>query len=150
MAAIDYVGIRNQLKTILESDSRLEGVRVYVEEEPQIGLSDVQKAIAVFTDTRLPHSDQSISRGTRTRYNLRMSLWTVYFSMESYQDACNGRDTLMGQLELVLMENRTVAGKVTTSWLEGGEMFSARAAQSSTFVAAAETVFVSEVSAISN
>lgn len=150
MAAIDYAGIRDQLKSVLEADSRLEGVRVYVEEEPQIGLSDVQKAIAVFTYTRTASADQNISRGTRTRYNLRMSLWTVYFSMESYQDACNGRDAVIGQLELVLMENRTLGGLVTASWLEGGELFSARAPQGSTFVAAGETIFVSEVSAISN
>lgn len=149
MSAIDYAGIRNQLKTILENDSRLSGVRVYIEEEPQIGLSDVQKAIAVFTDNRTPDPGQSISKGTRTRYLLRTSLWTVYFDMSSYLAACDGRDGVLAQLELVLMDNRTIGGKVTASWLEGGEMFSAHHAQSSVFVSAAETIFVSEVSAIS-
>ena len=148
MAAIDYAGIRSQLKTLLEADARLAGVRVYVEEEPQIGLSDVQKAIAVFTDTRVAVADQSMSAGKRTRYNLRTSLWTVFFDMTSYSAACDGRDGVLAQLELVLMDNRTLGGKVTASWLEGGELFSARSPQGNTFVAAAETVLVSEVSAI--
>ena len=149
MAAIDYVSIRNQLKTLLEADARLAGVRVYIEEEPQIGLSDVQKAIAVFTDNRIASPDQNAAAGKRTRYNLRTSLWTVYFDMSSYLAACNGRDVVLAQLELVLMDNRTLGGTVTASWLEGGEMFSAHSPQSSTFVAAAETVLISEVSAIS-
>ena len=150
MPAIDYVGIRNQLKTILAGDARLGGVRIYVEEEPQIGISDAGSAIAVFTDERrLDPSGQSASAGHRTRYQLRMSFWTVYFSLESYLAACNGRDALLAQLELVLMDNRTIGGLVTASYLEGGVMFSARNAQGDTFCAAAETICASEVSAIS-
>ena len=150
MPAIDYQGVRDQLESILKADSRTSGARIFVEEEPQFGLSDAQKAIAVFMDRRSEQaSDQMASAGKRTRYTLSISLWTVYFDMSTYRAACDGRDALMGQLELVLMDNRTIGGKVTASWREGGEMFAARDANSQTFVAAAETVLVAEVSAIS-
>lgn len=150
MAAIDYVGIRTQLKTILAADSRLGGVRIYLEEEPQIGLSDAQSAIAIFVDSRSAQDDrQMLAAGKRTRFNIKISIWTLYFSMESYLAACDGRDTLLAQLELVLMDNRTIGGKTESGWLDGGEIFSARDSQSSTFVAAAETTFTCEASAIS-
>ena len=84
MAVIDYAGIRNELKTLLEADTRTKDARIYVEEEPQFGLSDAQSIIAVFMDSRsAPPPDQSLSAGKRTRYFLRMSLWVVVFSMES-------------------------------------------------------------------
>lgn len=148
MAAIDYVGIRNTMKTLLDADALTNTARIYVEEEPQFGLSD-EPAIAMFMDSRSANGpDQSLSQGKRTRYKLRMSFWVLFFSLESYKAACDGRDALLANLELVLMSNRTIGDKVTTSWLEGGEMFSARHPQSSMFTAAAEVILVAEVSAI--
>ena len=149
MAAVDYAGIRDQLKTILEGDTRTSNARIFVEEEPQFGLSDAQNIIAVFMDSRsAPPTDQSLAAGKRTRYFLRMSLWVVVFSLDSYKAACDLRDTLLGNLELVLMANRTIGDKVASSWLEGGDMVSAREPSNQAFVAAAETVLVAEVSAI--
>ena len=146
---VDYVGIRDEIETILQADTRTNEARIYIEEEPQFGLSDYTSAIAVFMDNRVTPIDvQSIGAGKRTRFNLRVSFWVVAFSMESYRKACDARDTLMGQLELVLMDNRTLTGKVATSWLEGGEMFSAKDQQTSTFTAVAEVAMVLDVSAI--
>lgn len=151
MAAVDYVGIRDQIEAALVADARTSNARVYVEEEPQFGLSDQQSVIAVFMDNRTTPADiQSVSAGKRTRYLLRISFWVVAFSLESYRKACDERDALVGQLELVLMDNRTLGGKVTTSWLEGGEMFSARDPQNSVFTAIAEVVMVLDVSAVNS
>ena len=149
MAAVDYQGIRDEIETFLAADARTEEARVYIEEEPQFGLSDYQKAIAVFMDNRTtPVEMQSVSAGLRTRYLLRISFWVVAFSLENYRKACDERDALVGQLELVLMANRTFGGKASTSWLEGGEMFSARDPQGSVYTAIAEVVAVLDVSAI--
>ncbi|MDZ4347913.1 MAG: hypothetical protein U1E51_36360 [Candidatus Binatia bacterium] len=149
MSAVDYQGIRDEIETVLSADARTEGARVYVEEEPQFGLSDHQSVIAVFMDSRgAPSGEQSVSAGMRTRFNLRVSFWVVAFSLDSYRKACDERDGLLGQLELVLMDNRTLGGKVAASWLEGGEMFSAKDPQSSVFTAIAEVVMTLDVSAI--
>ena len=149
MSAIDYAGIRSQIKSILESDSRLEGVSVHVEEEPQFAVSDNAKAIAVFTDRRTaPPGEQSISAGKRTRYFLRTLFVVVFFHNESFDAACQGRDEVLANLELVLMENRTLGDKVATSWLEGGAFYSGRSSGATPFISVAELELTSEVSAI--
>ena len=153
MAAVDYEGIRDEIESLLQTAAAnggtLEGSRIYIEEEPQFGLSDEGGAIAVFMDSRTaPDGEQSISQGTRTRLYLRAAFWVVAFSMESYRSACNRRDALLGKLELLLMANRTLGGKVSTLWLNGGEMFSAKDPQSSSFTAIAEVIVTLDVSAI--
>lgn len=149
MAAVDYSGIRDKLKDILEADARTSGARIFIEEEPQFGLADQQAVIAVFMDRRdAPAPSQGLAAGKRTRYFLRLSLWVVAFSLENYKGACDRRDEVLGNLELVLMANRTIGDKVTSAWLEGGEMFSARDAQNTVYTAAAETVLVCEVQTI--
>ena len=149
MAAIDYSGIRNQLKTILEADARLAGVRVYVEEEPQFGISDRAQAVVVYlTGRTAPPNVQPLAAGKRTRYFLRVEIGVVYFAMESYKAACDGRNTLLGNVELVLMKDRTIGGKVETSWLEGGAMYSAKNPASPVWCAVAELALIAEVSAV--
>lgn len=148
MAAIDYAGIEDQLKTIIEADSTLDGARVYVEEEPQFGMMDSQKAISIFLHNRSASSGQSLSAGKRQRYDVKYSLWSTFFSLESFRVACTGRDALLGALELVLMADRTIGGKVNTCWLEGGQFLSARDDAAGVFVASAETILVANASAI--
>lgn len=149
MAAVDYTNVLTQLESILKADSRTNIARVFVEEEPQFGISDTQYAIAVFLDGRsAPDSEQTLSKGRRTEYQLRIPIWVFAFSIESYRKASELRNTLLDNLELTLSENRTLNAAVTTLWLEGGDMVSARDANSNVFVAAAETVVVAVVSVI--
>jgi hypothetical protein len=88
-----------------------------------------------------------LAAGKRTRYHLRTTFWVFAFSIESFARACDLRDALLGDLELVLMDNRTLGGKVAASWLEGGEFVSARDASTSVYVSAGEIVLISEVQA---
>lgn len=149
MAAIDYTGIVNKLQTILEGDSRTADARIYVEEEPQIGLSDNGTAIAIFAERRAaPPPEQVISAGKRTRYYWQVTLWVVAFNLESYRAACEQRNALLGQLELVLMADRSIGGLAESSWLEGGEMFSARDANNTIYTAVAQVLLTVNVSAI--
>lgn len=145
MAAINYSGITDQLATLLRADSRTSAARIFVEEEPQVGLMDQQSAIAIFMDGRTAAPQQLLKAGKATIIHIRMSLWVVSFSIESFVAARAIRDPLLGNLELVLMANRTIGGLVEMSWLEGGSLVSARDdSGSSVFVAAAETVLVAE------
>ena len=149
MAAADYAAIRDQVESVLTSDARTSTARIYVEEEPQFGLADAQQCIAVFTNRRrAPAGDQVLGAGLRTRFALELLFVVVSFNLESYRKACDERDALLGNLELVLMANRTLNGTVATLYLDGGEFFSARDPQSNTFVAVAEVNVVAEVSAI--
>lgn len=148
MAKIDYDAIRIGVKAAVEEYQPLENASVFVEQEPQFGLSDNQCVIAIFMDRRrAPIGSQKIRRGTSTDYEIVMSLWTLYFSMTSYEEACRGRDSALGDLELALMTDRTFGGAVEMSWLEGGEMLSARNADASSFVAAAETILIAAAQA---
>lgn len=149
MAAIDYTGVANAIEAILKADSRTNPARIFVEEEPQFAIMDSQQVIAVFLDSRqAPAGQQVLSQGKRTRMLLRMPIWVLAFSLEGYRRACELRNTVLGNLELVMMDNKTLSGTVATSWLEGGDMISARDSSGSTWVAGAESVLTAEVSAI--
>lgn len=148
-AAVDYSGIRNKLQSIFEGDDLTSGAKIFIEEDPQFGLSDVQQAIVICLDGRTaPSAAQRLAGGLRTQYHLQCVLVTVYFSMESFKDACDGRDTLLGNMELVLMKDRTIGGKATSSWLEGGPMFSVRNPGSNVWAAVAETTLTIDVQAV--
>lgn len=148
MSAIDYAGILSSLATLLQNDSRTSDARVYVEEDPQFGQSDVGKAIVLTLTNRILSSGQSMSAGKRTRYLTRIGAWSVGFDMASFNDACIKRDNLLAQVELVLMDNRTISGKVTSAQLEGGEFMSVKNPGENVFCAMAETIIAVEVSAI--
>lgn len=149
MAAVSYASIRDQIKSILAGDSRTNTARIYIEEEPQFGLGDVQQVIAVFTDRRrAPADQQSLSAGKRTRFLLDMLFVVAFMDFASFKAACDGRDTLLANLELVLMANRTLNATVETLWIEGGEFYSAKDSQSGTLIAVAELNVTLMVSAV--
>lgn len=148
MAAVNYTGILSSLKAIFEADSRTSDARVYVEEDPQFGQSDVGKAIVLTMVKRVPFTSQSIAAGKRTRYMVHIGAWSTGFDMESFNNACIKRDALLGQVELVLMANRTISGTVTAAQLEGGEFMGVLNPRDNVFCAMAETVIIAEVEAI--
>lgn len=148
MSAVDYTGILTSLAAILRADALTSAARVFVEEDPQFGMSDVGQAVVLTMSSRSPMSGQAIAAGKRTRYLARIGVWSVGFDMESFEAACSKRDTLLGNVELVLMANRTISGKVTASNLEGGEFMNVRNPGENVFCAMAETVVSAEVSAI--
>ena len=152
MSADDYIGIRTQLTTIFAGGALTSGVSVFIEEEPQVGLADLGRCIAVFSMNRTaPPGEQNIASGKRTKWHWRLGVWVLAFSFTSFEEACVVRDTLLSNTELVLMKDRTIGGKANMLWLEGGEMYSARDdGGSGVFMAAAETVLVIDVSAINS
>lgn len=156
MSAIDYKGIRDLTETILNeavgNDGDLEGCRVYVEEEPQIGLNDTRAAIAVFLGDRTAAGvEQRIAAGLRQRYHLQLEIWVLAFDLESYRAACDKRDAVLGALELLLMEQRSRFSDEALAdfvQLDGGVIFSARNADNTVFTAVAELVTTLQVTAI--
>ena len=148
MAAIDYAGVLTSLKALLDADSRTNDARTYIEEDPQYGLSDSGKVIVLTLNRRSATAGQSLAAGKRQRYLLSVGVWSVAFDMASFDAAAAKRDALLAQVELVLMDNRTLSGKVVALNLTGGEFFSVRNPEGTVFTAMAETVIEAEVSAI--
>jgi len=148
MARIDYHDIETGIKAVLEADAALTGVTVEVEREFPFGGADVPPWVGIYLESRAaPEDMQSLSAGTRTRYLLRFSLWCMRFSIESVEKAMELRDDLLGDVEIVLMKDRTLGGKVSVSWLEGGDMASAQlpSDMGAGFLAGAEIVMVADV-----
>ena len=149
MSAINYTGIQDALEALLLADTRTNVAKIFVESEPQFDLMGAQQVIAVFlTGRTAPAGEQVLSQGKRTRMLLKMPIWVIAFSIDSYRRACELRNTLLGNLELVLMDNKTIGGTVATSWLEGGDMVSAHDGQGGMWTAGAESLLVAEVSAV--
>lgn len=146
MAAVDYHGILTSLKTILEADSSLNNVPVFIEEDPQFDLMGAGSALVLTLGSRREAQGQPLAAGKRTRWNVRLSVWAVGYAI-TFEQAAKVRDNLVGALELVLMNNRTAGGKVAAGWLEGGEFISVRSQNEGSY-ALAETVFAAEALAI--
>lgn len=146
MAVVDYHGILTELKTILDADATLGDVPVFIEEDPQFDLSGAGRAIVLTLSSRREGGGQPLAAGKRTRWHVRIGVWAVGYAL-SFELAAKARDDLVGLLELVLMNNRTVSGKMAAGWLEGGEFISVRS-QSEGSYALAETIFVGEALAV--
>ena len=146
MAVVDYHGILTSLKTILLDDASLGDVSVFIEEDPQFDLIGAGRALVLTLGSRREAPGQPLAAGKRTRWHVRLSVWAVGYAI-TFEEAAKARDDLVGLVELVLMNNRTVNGKVAAGWLEGGEFISVRSQNEGSY-ALAETVFAAEALAI--
>lgn len=146
MAAIDYHGILLELQAILKADSSFQNLPVEVEQEPY-DLSSAGRAIVLGLSRRRQTSGQPISAGKGTRYHVYISIWCAGYSTQ-YAEAAKFRDELTGQLELVLMNNRTASGKLAAGYLEGGEFATFKIPAANAICAMAETIFVGEALAV--
>lgn len=142
MSAIRYREIVDSLRQIFEADPRTADAGVYVEKNPSVDVVGVQKAIIIVLDKRKPSDDQPIAAGRRTRWELHIGVWACGFAMEP-EEAARIRDELLGEVELVLMANRTIRDKVAGSWLMGGEFVSGT--QEQNVFSTAETILVADV-----
>lgn len=146
MPAIDYYGIEEAVKTVLEADTDFQatGAKVFIEEEFVHGMADIGKAVMIYLDKRRPTPGQPAAAGQQTRYQMQLSLWTRAFFVESIRRAINERDDLLGVVEVALMRKRSLNDAVSMLWLEGGEFMTGKSSKPHGFLAAAETVLTVE------
>lgn len=151
MSAASYDEVVNALAEQLRSYSGLEGVRVEVEIDEVQGLpDDGGRALIVESMNRRPSSGQPMSAGRRLRNRFSIIVTSVGFDMESFRAAAAKRDALLGQVELAVLDDRTIGGMVANLEIQGGEFYRARALGSPPlFAAVAETVLEMDLSAIS-
>ena len=134
MAKIDYNGIKSAVKSIIEAGSFTYSPVVGIESNLLIDAFDTYVNIEL--DSR-SESQQGINSGLRTRYNVVLVLNVWVKNWDKSQSALI-RDTLIGELELLLIQHRNLNNTVTTSWLTGGQCISAYIEDLSAFVSAGE------------
>lgn len=129
----------------------LAGVRVEVEQDPVLGLpDDGGRALVVESLRRRPSQGQSMAAGKRLRSRFSVVISAVGFDMASFRDAARKRDGLIGQVELCIMADRSIGGRVSNLEIEGGEFYRASApGNTGPFASVAETILEMDVSTIS-
>lgn len=134
MARIDYNGIKEELKKIILDMNLSTSHEVSIEGD--ILFDGFDNLIDIEIDSR-SIGNGSISYGTRERYQILMiiTIWSQHFEKSS---AIKIRDDLLSELEFELMKNRSLNGKVDTSWLLGGQNMVAFIEDVNAFVAAGE------------
>lgn len=126
MARIDYADIQSEIKTVLTGDATLAGVTVEIERD-MLTSPEQCPYVAIFLERRQIFR-RPIAAGTRMDYKIYFVLWCYEYQMESIEAASERRDDLIGKVEVALMKNTTLNGKVTTLTLtdDAGEFESAK------------------------
>lgn len=148
MARFDYYGLETDIQTILKADADVSAhwaerdPSILIEREMLFGMDECP-AVIIYMDSRsAPSNLQGISSGQRTRFDLRLSLWVCEFHLDSVETASKNRDDLIGLVEVALMKDRTLGGKVGASWLDGGEFMTAQSDNG--FISCGEITLVAE------
>lgn len=129
MAAIDYNGIAVAIRSAILDYAQTEHAFVDIETEFTYG-AELTPVVRVYLENRdAPVDEQKIRAGTATDYWITYALLCGAYSLEGQAEAAKSRNTFLADVEVAMMVDRTLGGKVTTLWLEGGQVFSARDAE---------------------
>lgn len=140
---IDYWGIKVAIKAQLDAQlaAILPKPQVVVEQE----WAPNESWIGVYGDSRTAADpEQYLSAGTKTNIRVRHVIWVWRYAMD-LDTAISYRNSLLGDVELALMLDRTFAGTCETSWLEGGRLVTADdPSKKNKFFAGAEIILTAD------
>lgn len=124
MGRINYTAILKGIEQVLRNDGDVIAFNADVLIQKPVPTTLTEPVINVFEDRRDPTPGQDIAVGTRKRYTIRWAVWVTCFSSNSYADAAEQRDELLGKVEIALMKNRTLDGVLPNASLDiqGGEL----------------------------
>jgi hypothetical protein len=151
MSAVDYWGVREAIKAAILGWTATENIYVHIEDE-FLYSSEATPAVVIYLDSRdAVDEEQVIRAGQATRFMLRFTLYIHAYSLEGSAQAIKQRDETLAQVELALMNDRTLSlhdgtSKIIQGWLAGGEMFSGRTEEGEE-LASAEIQYVAAVNA---
>jgi|TARA_R100000482_G_scaffold3016_1_gene1138 hypothetical protein len=119
MAVIDYLGIENAIKDLIEADSNTSSFTVLVEPIDSVK-TDACPYVAIFLDSWDSPSDDELIGGSRPlRTFLTLEIWCYDFSLENLAGA-EARDDMLGKVKEVLKQNRTISDNVLVTRFLGG------------------------------
>ncbi len=140
MARIDYTAIKKALKEVVE------GAGMSYDHETSIEKTLLFDAFDNVVNIELDSRNvvvESISQGKKLRYQLLVII-LVYARHFDQEKASEIRDTLISELEPVLMQNRDLNNTVDTTWLDGGQNIVAYIEDEQAFVSAGEIRLIVE------
>jgi hypothetical protein len=125
MAIIDYTGIENEIKSILDNDSRTNsfgGRATTIEVEGEAILNEVScPQIQIFLEEHETLQDtETIGGATPYLTSLSIVIWMYDFNLENVGGS-QARDTMLGKVKEVLKENKTLNDTVLYFKFGGGE-----------------------------
>jgi hypothetical protein len=120
MATIDYVGIENAIKSLINADSSTSSYTVNVEPSEAIQ-PDACPYVAIWLHNWDSPADDELIGGTNPiRTFLIIDIWCYAFSMENL-DGATLRDTMLANVKNVLKANRTLSDNVVVTRFDGGD-----------------------------
>lgn len=150
MAKVEYNALKHMLKTIVASGLGAGHAVTADLEQP----ADQIPWVSVSLDRRDAPSEQPIRAGTGQRYRLRFSIWCTCWSYDGIEQAGELRDKLLGDVEDILMSNRTITAsgsQLSGGQLQGGEFVTANYQRDEsnvpTYLAGGEIVYEGDVTA---
>lgn len=136
MAAIDYWGIKEDLKELLTIDPTLADVSIEVEPE-ELFSPEMAPWIGIFMPGRTDDNEQSIAAGTRQALFIQLTLVCAECALEK-DVAIKKRDNLIGAVEVALLKVRLIGGKVETMQIQGGDFDTGQLPALDTFLSLGE------------
>ena len=126
MARIDYFAIELEIQKVLLQDAILVGAGVVhvVVEEDLVTSPEMCPWIGIYISDR-ESAGGPIAAGTQQRFRVRYEVWCFEHAME-VPEAAKARDDIMGKVEVALLKNPTLNGKVTSMAITGGTFDSGR------------------------
>lgn len=147
MSAIDYWGLRERIRTAINSRAGLETLPVFLERGNEPSPEQMPCVLLYMTGRTTPQERQRQSAGRRTDHRLIFSAWVLHYSLDGLEDATRRRDAVLAEVELALMADRTLQGGCSGLQLEGGEVQWGKNAKTQIFATAIETMIVCDVHA---
>ncbi len=124
MPRIDYADLEDQVVAILRADADVGGaspaIPVLVEDETFPSEMAVSGLAVVFLERR-DGRVYPAAASSRMQMRIRFSVWCYGFQLDNIETAARLRDDIVGKVELALMKKPTLNGKVTVSFIEGGD-----------------------------
>jgi len=147
MARVDYYQIESDIRDHLLADSNLDNVVVQIESDLAIQRGN---NVVIYLNRRDgPDRLQTISAGTRTRYELELSIWCYHVGGLETRALLEARDDLLGRVEIALLSNRSsLESDIGPYWIRGGEFQTNELEQNAGFVAGAEIEMFVQATAV--
>lgn len=123
MARINYFGILEATKAVIEADADVRALHATVEITRPTITMNMSPHVNIH-EGRRDNATQVIAGGTRQRYLFRWSVVVGVFSAAGFEDATRQRDELIGVVEIALMKNRDLNGALVGKQLllQGGAL----------------------------
>lgn len=119
---VDYWGIQQEIAEIIRANTN--NHTVVVEQEIQFS-PEMSPYVCVYCTGRTLAPNQVLAAGRIVTFHVEYTIWLWTYNLQIAQ-AMRDRDEAIGEIELILMGNRTINDLVETSWIKGGRLPSSK------------------------